>query len=327
MNRTFHHDMSSEEYHALPAIGSTALKCFIQQGPLDYYWKYVLGRHEEKEKYAYTMGTAFHLAMEYPTDWQDFVAAEPEVVRNDGVYAEFLELAHAEIHGTKSTVTRVGEELGDSRKFDKAYKQAFKDWASDHGKLVIKQEDVDKVIAQQLAVYDHYEVRQFIDSCPDRETPVTLELNGITAKALMDISNEWQFGDFKTTRFRNIHSFYRLGFRKLGYDYQFAHYRLVSGMNVHKLISVTNAAPYEAHLFDVTERMIEEQIKDVDRHLEWLAQHSSQLSDNALLCSQGIPHDWHSEFWGAEIDMEEVFLQDQPVLISGVTEEVDYGDS
>lgn len=326
MSRTFHYDMSSEEYHALPAIGSTALKCFIQEGPLDYYWKYIVGNVDQQEKYAYTMGTVFHLAMEYPTGWQDFVAAEPDVVRNDGIYADIHELAHAEIRGSKAKPSRVGEELGSHSKFDKAYKQAFKDYATDHGKIAIKQEDVDKVTAQQLAVYDHYEVRQFIESCPRRETPVTLELEGITAKALLDISNDWQFGDFKTTRFRNINSFYRLGFRKLGYDYQFAHYRLVSGFESHKLITVTNTAPYEAHLFDVTEAMIEEQIKDVERQLSWMAQLMSQLSPDALLCSQGIPHDWHSEFWGAEIDMEEVFL-DKPVLIGGVTEEVDYGDS
>jgi len=321
MKRTLHKDMDEPAYRKHPGIGSTQLKCFILEGPLDYYWKYVLGNLEDEEKYHYTLGSVFHLAMEYPDGWQDFVTVEPSVVRNDGDYRDCYLQAMGAIQGTKAKPTKVGDTIGSASKFDKAYKAAFKEWANDHGKYVIKADDVDKILGQQAAVYDNFEVRDFIESCPRRETPVTLEMDGITAKALLDISNDHVFGDFKTTRFRNIHSFYRLAFRKMGYDYQFAHYRLVSGIESHKIIPVTNAPPYEAMIMDVGWEMISEQYDHVIRDLEWLAQHLSMV-DESEKDSQGIPYDWHSEYWGAEIDMEEVFLN-RPVTIGGVTEEVE----
>lgn len=304
-NRHWLTDVSPQKYHQLAGIGSSALRSFVKDGPLDYYAKYV-AKTKQTDSEAFRLGRAFHKAME-TEHWQDYIVRVPTTIEQ----CEYYDLAvmHLESRpNSKAKIPKPGDAVNKRQEFDRLYVRLFEQHAAIHDCDFLDDDEIGLVRFQVKAVRENQAIVELLEQDCQAESAVTLKVGNLTAKALLDLHSgtDW-FADFKTTKARNPHQFW-YEFQRHGYDFQIAHYRLVSGIKCHKVIYVTKEPPFEAQVMDVPFAIIEDRLQDVERHLRDLDQLHTQASETDERDCNGIPFVFHNEPWGAEIDPVEMFI-------------------
>lgn len=290
--------ITPQEYFALPAYGSGALRCFAREGQLMFYHKYVKNPRVETDSDAQRLGRAFHAAMENESSWIDRYARVPEVICED----EFFDAINAEVKGGKALVA--GEPINRKVKAHKEYLEAHKNRAAREGRDFMYESEFEVVYGQITAVYENPAVRDLLMEKREFNVEATCLLShssGLELKALVDMPLFTKNVDFKTTRHMLPVEFIRDAYKR-GYDWQAGHYSLVTGKNDFSIVSVTNSYPYEANLFDVPRHVVAARKREIERHCHELAM---LIQDKIGGCdSQGVPLAFHSEMWGAAIPLE-----------------------
>lgn len=304
-NRMFLKGGSAADYHAMPGYGSSALRCFALDGPLEFYACYVSRKKVAKDSDARRLGRGFHLGMECPDHWKDAIVRVPTTIREDDFYHEVL----AELHsrGSKGKIPKPGSPVNLRCDFDSAYIGRFQQLADVKGCDFLNDDQIELVERQIDACWDNPAIREILERKCQHEVPCTLQFSHFTLKALLDLLVvDSCFYDFKTTRANNPYRWW-WEYKKNGYGFQIATYQIVTGIHEHGLIYVHNTDPVEAQIMDVPESLIQKELDDVQRHCEWLDQHLGTV-DMSAVDSQGIPLEFHNEPWGTVIDPEEMFL-------------------
>jgi hypothetical protein len=287
-----------KEYFALPAYGSGALRCFAKAGQLVFYHDYIQNPREGSDSDAQRLGRAFHAAMESENGWLDKYARVPDKVEDD----EFYEDINSNVKGGKPLV--LGEMLNGKVKSHREYMEAHCQKAEREGKEFLSESELLVVFGQIRAVYDNPAIRELLMEKREFNVEATCVYeheSGLSLKALVDLPLFSRNVDFKTTRFRLPVDFIRDAYKR-GYDWQAGHYSLVTGKSDFSIISVTNAPPFEANLFEVPRAVINGRKREIDRHCHQLAM---LLNDKIVeKDSQGIPLAFHSEGWGASVPLE-----------------------
>lgn len=287
-----------KDYFALPAYGSGALRCLAKDGQYVFYYEYIQNPRVESDSDAQRLGRAFHAAMEDENGWLDRYYRVPEKVEQD----EFWEAINTGIKGGKPLL--VGEDLQPKIKSHREYFQAHQQKAEREGKDFMYESDFATVYGQIRAVYDNPATRDLLMEKREFNVEATCVLtheSGVELKALVDLPLFSVNVDFKTTRCRVPAQFIRDAYNR-GYDWQAGHYSLVTGKQDFSIISVTNAPPFEAMLYDVPRQVIVSRKREIDRHARQLAM---LLADKiGESDSQGIPLAFHSEGWGAAQPLE-----------------------
>lgn len=291
-------DITVEEYHEHPGIGSGALRTFIMTGPLEYYACHV-AKKKESESDAFRLGRAFHAAMETPGTWTDRYIRVPIAI-DDADVASDIE-ATFKAAGSKAAIPGFGEELNLRRPFDRAYRDHFRLVAERECKDYLNGDEIDTVHKQVAAVWDNPAIRDILSVPGKAEVAAVRQVGGLVVKALLDVYQRERFIDFKTTKAKSPSEFWREA-KRHGYDWQIAHYSIVTGQNVHKLVYVSKEYPFEAQLVDMPTEWIADKKDAIEYHLGCLNQLYEQLDDNPEVDSDGIPLIFHNEPWGAEID-------------------------
>lgn len=305
-------EMTAEEYHAAPGLSSSALRCFVLEGELAYYNKYVLRRGTSRESDALRLGKLFHLGMERPADWQDEVLIVPPAVPDP--LDQIALLINA---GTSSAAAKLipGAAWNEKLSSHRQYRDVMMDMAKAQGKHFIRHSEFEQVKSQINAVWDNHLAREILTgnhlqsemACFAETSKLPFKL-----KALLDNHYDDCVVDFKTTRFLNWADFIRDGYRK-GYHYQMAYYCLVTGLKRAKIIAITNEPPYEANVFVMGKDRIRQLIEgDPHRsdglkdHIKKIAEKFYSLSLQASITtdSEGVPLEWHHERWGKPIPFD-----------------------
>ncbi len=67
---TLIHNHPDWKYHAAPGLSSTQVKCFVNQSPRHYQWRYILNMTEHKESDAMLLGTLTHCLVLEPNEFE-----------------------------------------------------------------------------------------------------------------------------------------------------------------------------------------------------------------------------------------------------------------
>ena len=303
-------DIEPSEYHALKAFGSSAIKCFAQDGPLQFHHDYI-AKKNYFDSDAMRIGRSFHKAMEEPVTWQDWYVRVPTTIEHNELYDDAV---FSMPEGTTAKIPEPGEPVSARRLFDKTYVGYFKLHAESNGLDWLNDDEIEIVKQQQQACWDNLAIREVLESDTKKvEVAAVKEHGHITIKALIDLLIQPKFWDFKTTKANNPHQYWR-DFQRLGYGYQIAHYRLVTGIEEHGHIFVSNSAPFEAQIMDIPLRVIQHEWDKTQEHHDNLSQLIGQLNEHTGTDSQGIPFDFHNEPWGSVIDPTVMFLGEDDLI-------------
>jgi hypothetical protein len=289
------------EYHALDAYGSSAIRCFALEGPLEFYAKFV-ARHKVKDDTPkLRLGRAFHAAMEGDLDWESRYMLIPSVIEGGDVCAA----VNATI-GKDSKAKRCvhGDPVNLKLPSHRAYMTAHQELAAAAGKDWMTPKDIERVKSQVAAVYDNPDCRELLSIQTDllSEVACTCEYSGVKRKALIDRVVGDGIVDFKSTCQSNPLEFLRDAKRR-GYDYQMGDQLFVTGKRWATIISVNDTYPYEAHAWDMPVNLMVRRIEDARRHTEAIGQlHLLSLIDDKD--SQGIPVSYHNDMWGARLKFD-----------------------
>ena len=292
--------ISTADYHALPAFGSGAIRCFSMDGPLEFWARYISRTKVKDETDPMRLGRAFHAAME-TGDWQSGYWPIPTVIQDDAYASEI----NAAMEGRKSQGARLnpGDEINTRLPAHRLYLAAHETQAQTRGLDFLTEAEIESVKRQVQACYDHAGIADLLQHKSSLNVEATCVLqhsSGLKLKALCDLVLTNGILDFKTTGQRNNFSFLRDAFRK-GYDFQAGQYSVVTGKEQFWFASVTSEPPFEANLFEVPPSLLLQRAEDVNRQTEVIAQtmRMSALDDKD---SQGIPASWHSEGWNTALE-------------------------
>lgn len=315
-------DISAEEYHKTPGLSSTGLRCFARQGQLEFYVRHVAATKTLKDTEDMKEGRAFHKAMEKPDQWSDFYATLPNTVPDD----ELAQSVNLELRGgggetamvvagkgkkkaeSKAAELIVGEEWDWKLKSHRQYRDAFAAQSAKNGKELLAAEQLETVKRQVEAVWDNQACRQYLEAkdlnvemacfATDDKLPFTL-------KALTDLLLPRTVIDFKKTRERHPKDFIRAAIHRYGYDWQGAYYCLVTGRQEFRVISVTDEYPFEANCFHLPkDRLAHLRDEVIPKHILTLSEIWQGALVSTSVDSQGIPLDYHSTDWGAEMPLD-----------------------
>jgi hypothetical protein len=305
-------NMTSEQYHAAPGLSSSALRCFILEGELAYYHRYVARTQVQPETDALKLGRIFHLAMEKPTTWeQEVVVISPTVP--DPLDPLAIGINSNLKAGSKADLLYPGAEWNERLKTHRQYRDDVERLAQAQGKHFLRHEEYEQVKSQVNAVWDNHSAKEILTGNQLKSEMAcfaTAKTLPFQLKALLDNHDDDCVIDFKSTRFLNWSDFIRDGYRK-GYHWQMAYYCLVSGLKRAKIIAVTNTPPYEANVFYMGPKRIKQLINGLKsdgsdgliyqiKKLSGIYDHL-QLQHNLTLDSLGVPLEWHHERWGKPI--------------------------
>lgn len=297
-------NISAAEYHALPAFGSSAIRCFALAGQLEFYARYIAKTKVREDTDAMRMGRAFHAAMEDNGDWTERYCRVPTRVEDD----EFVEDINKELDGKDSKAARLvpDADLNFKLPSHRAYFDAHKLRAERLGKDFLSDDEIDTVHQQVQAVYDNPECKDILCHRTGLLSEVACVFHhdsGIERKALIDRVISTGIVDFKKTCESSPFEFVRAA-RRLGYDYQLGDYLFVTGKTYACIISVNDSAPFEAHAWEMPPALMRQRMDDAERYTTLIAQ-QMRMAEIDEKDSQGIPLSWHNEGWGARLPFDE----------------------
>lgn len=301
-------NLSAAEYHALDALGSSAIKCFAVDGQLEFYARYIAKTKERKETDAMRLGRAFHAAMEDENGWEKRYARIPTSIEDD----EFVEAINgARDPKSKAEPLVVGVPIYPKFPTHREYVEAHRLRAERLGLDWMNDDEIEIVHRQIQSAYANPAIRELLENKSQlnvEATCIAQHSSGLKIKALCDMVLPAGIIDFKTTSQPNNRSFLWDAFKKRHYDYQAGLYRLVTGKERFWFISIKGEPEYEANLFEVPPRLLEQRQADIDNSLNLIAQ-TMRMSALDEKDESGIPPSWHSEGWGTcmSFDLEGPF--------------------
>jgi hypothetical protein len=290
--------ITPEQYHALDALGSSAIRCFALEGQLEFYARFVAKLKPKPDTDAMRMGRAFHAAMEGDPEWNNRYAVVPDVIQDDDVCDEVNANMKS---GSKATPCIPGDEINQRLQSHRAYLDAHREAALKTGMDWMTPSEAERVKYQVAAVYDNPDCRELLSirSNIQSEVACVYDHAGVKRKALIDRVVGDGIVDFKSTCQSNPLEFLRDAKRR-GYDYQMGDQLFVTGKSWAAIISVNDTYPYEAHAWDMPKGLMVQRVDDATRHTEAIG----QLRQLALLDendSQGVPTSYHNELWGSRM--------------------------
>lgn len=233
--------MSADDYHAVRAVSSTALKAFILKCPAKC--KSVLDGKVKEETATMKMGTALHAAVLEPKSFDSIYRIGPEVRKNSNVWKDFAAQCEAD------------------------------------GVAPMKPSENEDIIGMRDSLWSESGVSKILNACESRELSVFWndEETGLYCKARLDIYGE-KFGalldlkgtgDARKDRFkRTAHGF--------GYHIQIPWYargaRAVGlKVNMSGILAVEFDAPYLPCIFEITGDLFKDGTKEINKALPALA--------------------------------------------------------
>lgn len=289
------------EYHALDALGSSAIRCFALEGQLEFYARFVVRLKPKDDTDAMRLGRAFHAAMEGDENWRDRYVMIPGLIEDD----EICEAVNAEMDdGSKAKRCVPGDEINMRLPSHRSYMDAHRQAALDSGRDWMTPGEIERVKYQVAAVYDNPDCRELLAIKTDllSEVACVYDHGGVKRKALLDRVVGDGVVDFKSTCQSNPLEFLRDAKRR-GYDYQMGDQLFVTGKVWAAIISVNDTYPYEAHAWDMPPNLMMARREDARRHTEAIG----QLQQMALLDdkdAQGVPHSYHNDLWGSRLKFD-----------------------
>lgn len=298
-------NLTAEEYHAAPGLSSSALRCYIREGRLKYYARYIQKKLPVVDSHAMKMGRVFHKAMEAPNGWQDSYLVMPDVIPDDATVHVINNAAKAA--GSKAESLIPGKEWEFGKKLHRQFRDHLQAQSAREQKELLTPAELEIVKCQINAVFDNTKCREWITETQIRsEISCFLETEKLPwpLKALIDIDHAPSIIDFKKTCEHHYSGFIRDAFRR-GYHWQLAYYALVAGRTEGRIIAVTDSAPFEANLYVLDERRMKGLIAEIREHVKRLAADCEvgEFEDTAT-DSFGVPPKWHNENWDAEIPLD-----------------------
>lgn len=296
-------NISAAEYHELDALGSGAVKCFAMDGNLEFYARYVAKTKERDDTDAMRLGRAFHAAMEDESGWEKLYRVVPTKIEDD----EYVEAINAELKesGSKAAPLIVGVPLYLKFPAHRKYLECHKLAAQREGQDFLTESEVDLVHRQVDVVYDSAECADLLQHKGKLNVEVSCVYkhhSGLMTKALNDLIVGGVIVDFKTTDRSGTYNI-AADFLRRGYDWQSGLYRMVTGKDEFLFVSVTKSEPFEALVFEVpAARTIECHDKIHDQLFQIADMMRAGVLDDTD--SQGVPHRWHNELWGARIPLD-----------------------
>jgi hypothetical protein len=290
--------ITPEEYHALDALGSSAIRCFTLEGQLEFYARFVAKLKHKPDTDAMRLGRAFHAAMEGDPDWQGRYVLIPDVIADDDVCDDVNDNMKS---GSKATPCIPGDEINQRLATHRAYIEAHREAALKTGKDWMTPAEVERVRGQVAAVYDNPDCKDLLSLRTNLQSEVACvyDHGGVRRKALIDRVVGDGIVDFKSTCQSNPLEFLRDAKRR-GYDYQMGDQLFVTGKSWAAIISVNDTYPYEAHAWDMPKGLMNMRVDDAKRHTEAIG----QLQQLALIDetdSQGVPVSYHNDLWGSRL--------------------------
>lgn len=298
-------NLTPREYHAYPAFGSSALKCFAVEGHLDFWAKYVARTKVIKDTDALRMGRAFHAAMEGDEQWMSRYRVMPDKVMDDEVAREI----NASLGNSKAERLEPGAELNFRLKSHRLYRDFHMCAAIENDQDWLTKAEVEKVHQQVNAVFDNAACCDLLAQTTQlfSEVACLYNHNGTLLKALIDKRTTRGILDFKKTCFRNPQDTLR-DMMNRKYHYQMGMYLYVTGLEEAHIISVSDEYPFEAHPW----KMPPQEMQDCIARARHIADNIDFLLKAALLDtdtdSQGVPPTFHNDLWGSELEYDPVAL-------------------
>jgi hypothetical protein len=293
--------ITPKEYHALDALGSSAIRCFALEGQLEFYARFVSRLKKKSDSDAMRLGRAFHAAMEGDPNWHDRYAMIPGIIEDDDMCAS----VNSDIPA-KSTAKPCmpGDELNLRIPSHRAYLELHQEAAIKDGKDWMTPAEVERVLFQVAAVYDNSDCRELLSLQSNLQSEVACVYNhgGVKRKALIDRVVDDGIVDFKSTCQSNPLEFLRDA-RRRGYDYQMGDQLFVTGKTWAAILSVNDTYPFEAHVWDMPKNLMAKRTDDARRHTDAIGQ-LQQLSLIDEKDSQGIPVSYHNELWGSRLKFD-----------------------
>jgi hypothetical protein len=297
-------NITMQEYHALDAIGSSALRVFALQGQTAYYARYIAKIVEQSDTDAKRLGRAFHLAMENPDGWRNKYVIAPTIVEDETLVTAINATLSER---TSAKLLRVGDPIDMRLQTHRLYVQHFAELAEQSGKEVLTDKEAETVERQIAAVYDNPACREYVGLKGQCNVEVACvsedEATGLKIKALCDLVVGDTIVDFKTTKALSPLEFVRDA-ERFGYDFQAAHYLHVTGKDEFRFISVTTEPPFVASVFYVPGTIIARRKEQNLQSLQQIEQLLAMSEFSEQRDSQGIPIDWMPEGWGGEYPLD-----------------------
>lgn len=293
-------NITADEYHALPAYGSSAIRRFVLNRA--EFWAVDVARIKQKtDSDSMRLGRDFHAAMESGDAWREWKRL-PVTVEDDNirVAVNFALRKNAK-------PLEIGAPLNLEWVAHQQYLAEHRKQAEESGTPYIDGRAVPMVAACQ----DNPAVRELLAIKPELTSEVACTLkhsSGIDLKALCDRVMPDGLIDFKTTMRTTPQGFLKDAFRKFGYQYQAGLYSLVTAKPRFWFISITTSPPYIANVYEVPQRALAEYRDRVAGHAEEIAQclRMNVFDDKTV---DGMPVSFCPEMWGTVIPFVEDFNQ------------------
>lgn len=260
------------DYHSRPELSHSAAKCFSQEGPWEYYHRYVLRSLPDRESPSLNLGRAFHAAMEDQEAWQASFVEEPVFVT---------------IKGSREEINR--------RK--PSHRQALEEWETEQrlaGKTILRSGEVDSVREMTLSVLDNPAAVEYLQATGAQEIAgfAVEETTGIAVKALADLwLPDWPEGstvlDYKTTEDCTPEEWARKAIEKWGYNFQGDWYTGVFHAERFVNVVVRSKPPWECWVRVMNPSVIR---RAREQNLRTLRQIKERKEKD----------DWHNNGWGGE---------------------------
>lgn len=288
--------ISPDEYRELPAYGSSALRQFILSRP-DFWAEYIGKVRPPKDSEAMILGRNFHAAIASGDAWRGWVFLPAKIIGG-----EIFDEVNAGLRGNAKRLVE-GAEIDTSLVAHERYMAKWREFGETLGAPYLD----GRVVPMVQACQDNPAVRELLSAAglASEVTCIYKHPSGVELKALLDLVLPNGVVDFKTTAEHSSEDFLRVAFKRLGYQWQAAHYNMVSGKRDFFFVSITKTAPYIANVFEVPQRKLSELKEKLEYHVESLAQclRLSALDDKTS--ADGMPVSFMPEGWGTVAEFSE----------------------
>lgn len=247
-------DISLEQYHALPSLSSTRIRCFCTDR-IEHYERYIAGDNPVTATQSMRTGTAYHAMLEGDTDSYAVIPSDIKVRRG-----------------------KKWEEFRDSNP----------------GKTLLHQSEMDNVLEMLERVQLHSEADRIVSTEGDCEMTYLCEYNELSLRCRVDkqfVGGKYVV-DYKSAADASLSGF-RKSIGKFRYDLQQAFYEHVMkccGVMVEEFYFLVqkNAFPWTIGVYQIPDDWMEEAremvLRGLDKYLEctkknwWLPKHYGEMS-------------------------------------------------
>lgn len=277
-----------ESYHSSDGISHSAMRCFSQDGPWEYYARYEARTLHTPPTEPLEFGRVLHAELEgRPLQFVEI----PETLSESVAVELSLETQKP------SPIDRnaAGQPVLNTRK--PSHRKWLEKWKADRereGLIVLDRGSGSDIAGIAEAVRDCHAFKAEIKVATNirrevsgwaisRETGLLLRAR---ADVLMQTPNGLTVVDYKSTSDSTPAEFVRNAIGRFGYHCQLAHYLAVFGAERALIVALRKREPHEAWCVELT-----------PAHL--LAGHALNVKTMCAIATKRAADDWHSDGWGA----------------------------